>query len=90
MGKHTSVKRKFLTVENYGMGGDWHSIYARSAAEIKAKFPQLIVYDYSELPDWITPEWLKHLESRDVYDIDDEPTYYFKALLDESKKTQNK
>lgn len=85
MDTDSSVKRKFMAVYDYGMGGTWSVIYARSAKEIKDKFPQLSVYDYRQLPEWVTPEWVTELESEGVYDIDDPPTEYFKLLLEEKE-----
>ncbi len=85
MGTDSSVKRKFMAVYDYGMGGTWSIIYARSAKEITNKFPQLTVYDYEQLPTWVTPEWLKILGSERIYDIDDPPTEYFKLLLEEKE-----
>lgn len=79
------VKRKFLAVYDYGMGGTWSTIFARSATEIKDKFPQLTVYDYERLPAWITPAWLTILESKRIYDIDEPPAGYFKLLLEEKE-----
>lgn len=85
MGTNSTVKRKFLAVYDYGMGGTWSVITARGIDEIIKRFPQLTVYDYNQLPEWATPEWVAELEREEIYDMDEPPTKYFKALLEEKE-----
>jgi len=85
MGTNSAVKRKFLAVYDYGMGGTWSVITAHNAKEITEKFPQLSVYDYEQLPEWATPEWVAELEAEGIYDIDAPPTRYFELLLEEKQ-----
>lgn len=75
------VKRKFLAVYNYGMGGSWMFINARSAGEIRARYPILDVVE--SIPEWMTPEVRRQIERVHTYDIDDPPTGSFLALLKE-------
>lgn len=83
MGTNSTVKRKFLTVYDYGTGAVSYTIYARNAEEIAERFPQLTIYDYQKLPQWATSEWITKIESVGIYDIDQEPTEFFRGLLDE-------
>jgi hypothetical protein len=70
-------KREFFAVDDYGMGGIWCILYARSAAEVTRKYPKLQVAE--ERPSWMTDEtYLRILDVRS-FDIDDEPRGY---LLD--------
>ena len=63
-------KQRFLTVYDYGMGGCWQFIYARSKAEILEKFPDLEIVD--SVPKQMDDDQLAKMR---VYDID--------GLLDE-------
>ena len=47
-------KRPFLVVYDYGTGGVWIYIYAKSAEQIKARYPGLTVI--TEWRDWMTPD----------------------------------
>lgn len=61
------MKRRFLTVYDYGQGGVWQYINASSADQITAKYPSLKVVNTE-------PQWLKDSkQSLREYDIDDAP-----------------
>lgn len=65
-------KKPFLVVDDYGMGGIWMYVCARSADQITERYPDLTVI--TEWRDWMTPERLLPLastiEPEMVFDID--------------------
>jgi hypothetical protein len=75
------VKRRFLVVYDYGQGGVWAFLNARSKSEIQARFPQLQVVP--EAPLWMSKQELGRLERTMTYDIDDEPEDFL-ALMSKS------
>lgn len=64
------VKKKFLTVHDYGTGGIWTVIAAHSASEITDKIPGLIVFNYETPPNWMDSELLARIEKQGIIDID--------------------
>ena len=62
-----SDKKPFLVVYDYGMGGIWCVVNARSAGEIRSKYPDLKVVPHR--PQWMTDEHYPRPEMR--FDIDD-------------------
>ncbi|MEY2430376.1 MAG: hypothetical protein QOC92_101 [Acidimicrobiaceae bacterium] len=48
------MKRSFLAVDDYGMGGIWMYIDALSPEEIERAYPELKVFP--DPPDFLTPE----------------------------------
>ena len=68
----------FLVVDDYGTGGIWMYIHARSADEITDRFPGLTVF--TEWRSWMTPDRLVPLVwNLEAYDID-APSGYLKIL----------
>jgi hypothetical protein len=63
------MKRPFLTVYDYGQGGVWRVIVARSEDEIASRYPQLKVLDGP--PDWMSAEKLGEIEADSTVDIDE-------------------
>ena len=60
-------KTPFLVVYDYGQGGVWGYVLARSSNQISARFPELTVVD--EPPTWMdAARQRKHMEERE--DID--------------------
>jgi hypothetical protein len=59
-----------LTVHDYGTGGIWTVIVARSAAEIRENIPDLVVYDYESPPKWMDAKLLADIEKQGIIDID--------------------
>jgi hypothetical protein len=49
------MKRSFVAVYDYGMGGVWLMIEAESAEQIQERYPRLSVVSEGD-PDWITAE----------------------------------
>lgn len=69
------MKTKYLTVYDYGTGGVWTYINARSADEIKKRFPELVILENE-------PTWFKGRKMQiRSYDIDDEPDEFLKMLM---------
>jgi hypothetical protein len=61
-------KQRFLVVYDYGQGGIWAFIWARSAEDIDKKFRGLKVVD--TMPSWLTGDELVATEQTMTYDID--------------------
>ena len=61
-------KRRFLVCYDYGSGGLWASILARSEQEIIDLYPELDVF--VECPEWLTPEQAESYASEEELDID--------------------
>lgn len=68
MNKH-AAKRRFLVVYDYGQGGVWAFVWARSVAEIHERFRDLEVVE--ELPSWLVGDELAAAEQQMTFDIDD-------------------
>ena len=65
-----NLKKKFLTVYDYGTGGIWVFIAAESREAIAEKFPSLKIYDYEDPPAWMEQQRFQEIEARGVVDID--------------------
>jgi hypothetical protein len=72
-------KQEFLIVYDYGSGGLWGVMRARSAEEILARYPELRVE--KERPEWMTDALFADVRRVDTHDIDDEPHGLLKSLL---------
>jgi hypothetical protein len=70
------MRRRFLTVYDYGTGGIWQYITADSPEQLAAKYPKLTV-----LID--PPPWWKERPLRDLKtcDIDAEPTEFLRTMM---------
>jgi hypothetical protein len=66
------MKRQYLVVHDYGTGGLWAIIIARSAAEIGKKYPSLTIVD--ERTGWMNEEIFADIALHNLLDIDDAPT----------------
>lgn len=62
------VKQRFLVLYDYGQGGVWAFIHARSEAEIKSRYAELDIYH--ETPEWLSSEVVSRIEERMTFDID--------------------
>jgi hypothetical protein len=78
-----TAKRPFLVAYDYGMGGLWGVMYARSAEEIHTAYPELVIIDTP--PVWMDTEELQHLQDS-PYDIDGAPWGILNAVLDDRSK----
>jgi hypothetical protein len=72
-------KREFLVSHDYGMGGVWAVINARSPEEITQKYPMLGVQ--TQRPDWMTDDVYKRIAAGLTLDIDDPPTGWLHILV---------
>jgi hypothetical protein len=80
----TVVKKEFLVVYDYGTGGVWALVRARSAEEIKTKFEDLEVVD--QRPDFITDEVLDDIRQKFSFDIDRPEGWITQLLRQEGTK----
>jgi len=78
------MKRPFLAVDDYGMGGIWLYIDARSAEEIERVYPELKVFP--EPPEFLPPDQLERIESELHFDIDEVPRDYLADLIAARKR----
>lgn len=67
-----SKKEDFLVVYDYGSGGVWLVIHARSRDEITEKYRDLNVFD--SRPDWMTDEEYHRIERSSLSCDIDTPT----------------
>jgi len=74
------MKRKYLTVYDYGSGGVWTYILAASAGDIKQRYPQLEVVE--KAPPWLDSKRLDEM-SPEVIDIDNGADPFLMALIAE-------
>lgn len=77
-GSDGSAKTPYLTVYDYGQGGIWRVILARSADQIAARYPELKIL--SAPPDWMSDEQLREIEQHSTVDIDDHGEPFLAAL----------
>lgn len=73
-------KNDFLVVYDYGQGGVWALISARSGDEIEAAFPELRVVE--NIPAWMSETEFKGIKKRMSFDLD-RPSGWLKALRDQ-------
>lgn len=73
-----STKSEFFALYDYGHGGLWVILTARSAAEIGDRYPMLQVFD-SE-PPMLDPAAIAAIRRAGVMDIDDLHTGWLEEL----------
>jgi hypothetical protein len=66
-------KREFLAVKDYGTGGIWVLITARTEDEITTAFPLLTVVQ--QPPAWWDKKAEEDIRSKMAFDIDDPPEW---------------
>jgi hypothetical protein len=79
------MKRPFLCVYDYGQGGVWLLIDARTPVEIETTYPMLKVF--ADRPDWMKEtEKAKCIASIEKsgqhYDVDEKPSGWLKQLCE--------
>ena len=62
------MKERFLVVYDYGQGGVWAFIAARSRSEVERRFPELTVVP--ETPPWMSRDQLAEIKRTMSFDID--------------------
>ncbi len=82
-------KNEYLCVYDYGMGGIWLVMSARSPDEIEKRFPGITAY--ADKPEWMKQEEKTEYFSRCKekgfrWDIDDEPTGWLKTYVGNQKR----
>lgn len=73
------MKKDFLVVYDYGMGGVWSIFRARSKDEIEARYPELQVFDGR--PAWMSDVEFAKIAGERVFDIDEEPSGWLCTLV---------
>jgi hypothetical protein len=75
------MRRAYLTVYDYGMGGVWQYLRAESPDQIHTRFRDLTVFETP--PEWMSDEKQREIEAKSSYDVEtaevDDPK--FMALL---------
>lgn len=72
------MKRRFLVVLDYGMGGIWASVLAESKQQILDLYPEVDVFE--DKPEWMSEAKREEIERRDTCDIDDEDAEFFETV----------
>ena len=78
-----AAKQEFLILYDYGSGGLWGVMRARSAKEILTKYPELSIE--AERPAWLTDDVMADIRRAETHDIDDEPRGLLRAVLADRK-----
>ena len=91
MASNLSQKREFLAVYDYGMGGIWYVISARSIEEVQSHFPFFKVFE--DPPKFISKDEYFRIRNESFQDIDLSESNQLSAIRDEwdnaNKKTPN-
>lgn len=82
------MKRPYLAVDDYGMGGIWLCVDARSPAEITHAYPELEVFE--EPPTFLDETELDRIKANRLYDIDAPPTGYLAEIDKDRDSTKNR
>ena len=72
-------KRLYLVGYDYGIGGLWGVMFARSAEEIARTYPELRIVH--QRPPWMNDELYDRLRDHEFYDIDAAPWGMLNAVL---------
>ena len=75
MDSDQTMRKKFLTLYDYGTGGCWMYICADSAQDVLDKYPELRILDRE--PDWFDDESRRITET---VDIDDPTNLYLRGM----------
>lgn len=74
-----AIPQPFLVLYEYGQGGVWAFLSARSRSEIERKFPQLQVFD--DPPDWMSGSDLARIREQMSFDIDDQDSGFLASIV---------
>jgi len=78
-------KTDYLVCYNYGQGGLWAVVKARSAEEITAKYPEFEIV--KETPSISEKAAFENAAAKLTFDIDDEPSGWLADMIRERNKT---
>jgi len=78
------TKRPFLVAYDYGMGGLWGIVLARSEDEIKGKYPELGIAE--ERPSWMSDDDFERIKEVETHDIDGAPWGILNVVLTDRGK----
>lgn len=81
-------KHRFLVCYDYGTGGLWASILARSEQEITDLYPELDVW--FDHPEFLTPEEAESFASEEELDIDGAPWGVLNVVLETRAKDERR
>jgi hypothetical protein len=73
------VKRVFLILYDYGQGGIWAFLKARSKEDIADRYPELEIHE--ALPEWMSPQEVALLRERMTFDVDEPPRDFLATLV---------
>lgn len=73
------AKKSILVCYDYGMGGLWAFIDARSESEILERYPELTVVH--ERPQWMSDQDVDNILSTEHHDLDGQPFGVLNVLL---------
>lgn len=84
------MKKTYLVVYDYGQGGVWFLLDARSVSEIQKKWP--FFKAYKDRPEWMSPdEKLRYVErckeTEFQWDIDNDPEGWLAIAVSERTDT---
>jgi hypothetical protein len=66
----TAERHAFLAAYDYGTGGIWMKIVARTREEIAERYPQLTIFAEGERPEWMSEEEEASYTERFRFDFD--------------------
>ncbi len=66
-------KKRFLVVDDYGTGGIWFVLLARSEDEVLERLGCVRVWAPGARPEWMSAARLDEVAQRRTFDIDDLP-----------------
>jgi hypothetical protein len=77
-------KRLYLVAYDYGMGGLWGVMLARSAEEITAVYPELTIV--RDRPRWMSDDHYASICDHERHDIDGAPWGMLNAVLADRRR----
>jgi len=83
----------FLVCYDYGAGGIWGLVQARSKEEVVDLYPELDVITPGALPEWMTENWYRHEYAKHLgqeHDIKGAPWGLLSAVLDARREDESR
>jgi hypothetical protein len=74
-----ALKHPFLICYDYGTGGLWGIMLARSEAEILKQYPELLIVH--ERPKWMDDSLFERIMDTETHDIDGAPWGLLNAVI---------